>query len=335
MSLLKSLLGQASRKQIAPSFTRNRALSQVFWLGEIVRTFHNDIIWPRFRPAPSSDFVAPKKMQRWLPLSHDQPVPLTTLIANALQTLNAARVCNKDDIRATDKKSAFNDSHHSPDLFFQQRWIADCTKVAVENAVTAVSDERLARCGLAKPRGGTDRFQSCLRCFDAECDDLYRNRCTCTQSIHQLQRIYNDREAPARGGNNLLVQQRAAKALDEIERLAFHFIRTVDRKINLSMFAERSQRNVCIRRLSSRALRRRNANELQSLPVPPSKRLNCERRRRAGAEPDHHAILHEFYRCFRRGAFECVPTGVRRGSRCIHACTAAVAYARIAAIALA
>jgi hypothetical protein len=39
-------------------------------------------------------------------------------IAHALQTVNTARLRNKDDIGATDEKSAFNDSHHSPDLLF-------------------------------------------------------------------------------------------------------------------------------------------------------------------------------------------------------------------------
>jgi hypothetical protein len=39
-------------------------------------------------------------------------------IARGLQTVNAVRVGNKDDIGATDEKSAFNDSHHSPDLLF-------------------------------------------------------------------------------------------------------------------------------------------------------------------------------------------------------------------------
>jgi hypothetical protein len=66
------------------------------------------------------------------------------------------------------------------------------------------------------------------------------------------------------------VQQGAAEALDEVERLAFHFIRTVNRKINFSMFAKRSKRNVRSLRLGSRALRSRNGDELQSASVPPS-----------------------------------------------------------------
>src|SRR6185437_7963555 len=101
-------------------------------------------------------------------------------IARALQTMNTVRLRNKDDICATDEKSAFNDSNHSPDPLFQPRWISDWTKAAVENAVTAVSDERVARWGLAKPRGGTDRFQRRLSCFEAKGDHLYRNRCVGT-----------------------------------------------------------------------------------------------------------------------------------------------------------
>src|SRR5262245_15605004 len=184
--------------------------------------------------------------------------------------MNTAWVRNKHDICATDEKSAFNDSHHSPDPLFQPRWIDDWTKAAVQNAVTAVSDERLARCELAKPGAGTDRFQSRLSCFEAKRDDLHRNRCASTQPIHQLQTVHDDCEAPARGSDDLLVQQRAAETLDEVKRLAFHFIGAVDRKINLSMFAERSERNVRSLRLGSRALRSSNADELQSFSVSPN-----------------------------------------------------------------
>src|SRR4029078_7068890 len=95
-------------------------------------------------------------------------------IARALQTMNTVRLRNKDDICATDEKSAFNDSNHSPNPLFQPRSISDWAKAAVENAVTAVSDERLARWGLAKPCGGTDRFHRSLSCLHANGDNLYR-----------------------------------------------------------------------------------------------------------------------------------------------------------------
>ena len=46
--------------------------------------------------------------------------------------------------------------------------------------------------------------------------------------IHQLETIYDDCQAATGGGNDLLVQQRAAEALDKIERAAFYFVGTVD-----------------------------------------------------------------------------------------------------------
>src|SRR5262249_2361177 len=124
-------------------------------------------------------------------------------IARALQTVNTACVSNKDDTCATDEKAAFNDSNYPPDALFQCCWISDWTKAAVENAITAVSDERLAQCRLAKPRGGTDRFESPLSYFEAKGDNFHRNWCTRTKPIHHLQTIHDDCEASARGGNDL------------------------------------------------------------------------------------------------------------------------------------
>jgi len=69
------------------------------------------------------------------------------------------------------------------------------------------------------------------------------------------------------------------------------------------------------------------------LPVPPSQRLDGERRRRARAEPDDHAILHQGDRGGRGRALERVPfaAGLRACRR--HACTsAAMAVARTAAM---
>src|SRR5262249_17168898 len=68
-------------------------------------------------------------------------------------------------------------------------------------------------CRQAKLRGGTDRFESPLSYFETEGDDFHRNWCTHTQPIHELQSIHDNCEAPARGGNDLLVQQCAAESL--------------------------------------------------------------------------------------------------------------------------
>ena len=70
--------------------------------------------------------------------------------------------------------------------------------------------------------------------------------------------------------------------------------------------------------------------------MPPGERLDGEGRRRAGAEPDDHAILDQLHRGLRGRALEGVPLGAGLGSRRAHDwAAAAVALARMAAIAAA
>src|SRR5215471_17127035 len=149
------------------------------------------------------------------------------------KAVNTGRVGNEHHIGAANEKPAFDDSHHSLNPLLQLSWISDRTKAAVENAVTAVGAEGLARCGPAKPRRGTDRFQSRLRYLQAKSDHFHRNRRARAELINQLETIHNYCEAPACCGNNLLMQQGAAQSLDKIECAAFHLVRTVDGKINL------------------------------------------------------------------------------------------------------
>jgi hypothetical protein len=162
--------------------------------------------------------------------------------------VNTVRLRNKDDICATDEKSTFHDSNHSPDPLFEPRWISDRTEAAVENAVSAVSDEGLTRRPQTQPDSSAEDLESRLSCFQPERDDLYRNRCVRTQSVDQLGAVHDDCEAPARGGDDLLAQQRSAESLDEIERAAFHLVCAVDRKIlTINFVLTRSSFNHVIR----------------------------------------------------------------------------------------
>jgi hypothetical protein len=66
------------------------------------------------------------------------------------------------------------------------------------------------------------------------------------------------------------------------------------------------------------------------------KRIDRESLRRAGAEPDDHAILDKFNRCLRCRALEGIPPVAGLGSGRGHDCAAAaLASARMAAIAAA
>ena len=157
-----------------------------------------------------------------------------------------------------------------------------------------------------------------------------------SKPVHQLAAVDDDGKPVARGRDDLLAQQRAAQSFDQIERAAFDLVSAVDREIDLAMLAEGCERNVRRCGLRRRTLRGGNADEAQTLPMPPRKRLDCKSRRRAAAEPDHHVILDQLHRGLGGGALESVAVGARRGRRRVHdAVAAAAALARMSAIALA
>ena len=157
-----------------------------------------------------------------------------------------------------------------------------------------------------------------------------------TKPVHELAAVDDDGKPVARRRNDFLAQQRSAQSFDQIERAALHFVRTVDREIDLAMFAERSERNVRRLRLRRRALRGGNADKAQALPMTPRQRLDCESRRRAAAKPDDHVILDQLHRRLGGGALERVAIRVGRGRSRVHDVTAAAAaLARMSAIALA
>ena len=69
------------------------------------------------------------------------------------------------------------------------------------------------------------------------------------EPIHQLFLIDDDNELPARGGDDLFAQQRAAVTLDEVERAPLHLVGAVDRQIDALMLGEGGERNAEAARL--------------------------------------------------------------------------------------
>ena len=154
------------------------------------------------------------------------------------------------------------------------------------------------------------------------------------QPIDQLGAIDDDGETPAGVGDDLLAQQGAAQPLDQVQGAAFDLVGAVDREVDLPMLREGRQRNAGRPRLRRGSLRCRNADEAQTLPMPPGQRLDRESRRRAGAEPDDHAILDQLDRRLRRRALQRVAIGIGWERGGAHGLAApAVALARIAAMA--
>ena len=150
--------------------------------------------------------------------------------------------------------------------------------------------------------------------FQPERNDLDRHRGVRAQPIDQLGAVDDDGEAPARRGDDLLAQQGAAQPLDQVERAAFDLVGAVDREVDLPMLARSDDSGMTGRpRLRRRSLRGRNADEAQALPMPPGQSLDRESCRRAGAEPDDHAVLDQLDRSLRRGALQRVAIGIGRG----------------------
>src|SRR5262249_13182635 len=100
-----------------------------------------------------------------------------------------------------------------------------------------------------------------------------------SKPVHQLAVVDYDRQAVACSRDDLLAQQGSAQSFDQIERTALHFVRTVDREVDLAMFVERSERDVRRLRLRRSALRGRNADKAQAWPMTPRKCFDCESRR--------------------------------------------------------
>ena len=84
----------------------------------------------------------------------------------------------------------------------------------------------------------------------------------CTKSVHHLATVDGDREAVARGRDDLLAQQGSTLSLDQIERAALNFVSTIDCKIDLAMLAERGEWNSGRPGLRCRTLRGGNADKM-------------------------------------------------------------------------
>jgi hypothetical protein len=220
--------------------------------------------------------------------------------------MNTGGIGNEHQVGKINKKAAFNDSRDSLYLFFQAPGVVDNSEAAVENAVTTISHEWLARRREAQARGRAELLETCFGYLHSKLNDLYRNRYALTQLIDQLAAVHDNRATAARSGNDLLAQQRSPKPFDEVERGPFYLVGAVNRKIDFAMLAERSKRNLRCRRLGSCALGRGNANETQPLLMPPGKRFDCKRCGRARPEPDYHSILHQLDCCFGGCAFQSI-----------------------------
>jgi hypothetical protein len=79
------------------------------------------------------------------------------------------------------------------------------TEIAIKNAVAAVGHKGRAR-RHAYTGTGAEHIERLAGCFQAEGNHFYRDRRSRSKAVHQLAAVDNDREAVARGRDNLLAQ---------------------------------------------------------------------------------------------------------------------------------
>src|SRR5262245_20639958 len=145
-------------------------------------------------------------------------------LALRVEPLHACFVGHEHRISEADEEAGLDHAHHPTDALLQPSGIKDSAEAAVENAITTVGDESLAGGTTAQTDPGAEPFQSPLRCLQAEGDDLHWHRSLGAELIHQLCPVHDDHEPLARRGDNLLVQERAAQSLDQIERAPLHLV---------------------------------------------------------------------------------------------------------------
>jgi hypothetical protein len=93
-----------------------------------------------------------------------------------LQTGDAGRVTDEDEVGEADEKSTLDDTDYPANPFFERCGIGDRAEVAVEDPIAAVSVERLAFWGAPQIDPCGLRFESAPRRLPAEVYDLHGDR---------------------------------------------------------------------------------------------------------------------------------------------------------------
>src|SRR5260370_7964073 len=100
--------------------------------------------------------------------------------------MNTGGIGNEHQVDKINKKAAFTDSHASLYLFFQAPGVVDNSEAAVENAVTRISHEWLARRREAQAYGRAELLETCLGYLQSKLNDLYQNRYALTHLISHV-----------------------------------------------------------------------------------------------------------------------------------------------------
>mmetsp|Transcript_7788 Transcript_7788/g.13425 ORF Transcript_7788/g.13425 Transcript_7788/m.13425 type:complete len:252 (-) Transcript_7788:8-763(-) len=193
--------------------------------------------------------------------------------------------------------------HHAGDLVQHQaqlRRLRDAAQVQVENEIALVGAERLR--AREPQRGRTPQNVEVRQHFldqrlcglPAEGDDLHRQR-ERAKGIDLLGRVGDDDHLVARRSHDLLVQKRAAAALDQVQ-VRVVLVGSVDRQVQPAHLVECLDGDPHFACQIRRAGGGGNARDHHPLfPDQFAEAAHHPGRGRAGSEPHAHAVFHEFH----------------------------------------
>src|SRR5690606_37390833 len=139
----------------------------------------------------------------------------------------------------------------------------------------------------------------------AERHDLDRQRRLLAEALNQLAVVHDDDELPGGGRHDLLPQQRAAQAFDQVEP-GIDLVGAIHREIQPRPLLERDERDAERRRALGGVPRRRHAGDILQCAIaqPLAEQFEEMPDGRAGAEAEHHAVLDPIQRPLGRSPLE-------------------------------
>ena len=109
------------------------------------------------------------------------------------------------------EQTALDDANDRSNPLVEARRVGDLTKIAVEDLIAAVGDQRTTLCHHTKTCIRAKHLERRSCCLEPKGHDLYRHRRMSTQAVDQLGLIDDDREVSAVGRHDFLMQQGATR----------------------------------------------------------------------------------------------------------------------------
>jgi hypothetical protein len=187
-------------------------------------------------------------------------------------------------VRHAQEEPGAHDAGDGPQAGVEARRIGDGIDAAIEDVIAVVREER--RGAHPAQHGREARLgQAGTAEADGERHHLDGQLPPTPERFHQLFAPHQDDEAPRRGGDHLLTQERAAVPLDHVQ-MRVDLVRAVDREIDRGPAVEGDQRDAQLARERRGSLRGGDAGDAETGLRRAPERMDERRRGPAGTEPD-------------------------------------------------